>query len=356
MNTARPKISFCLPVYNVQDYIEACIESLYAQELSDFEIICIDDCSTDDSGIVLDRIAEVHSEVCVYHSPVNRGVGHSRNLALQYASGKYIWFVDPDDMLMPGIAKQFIDIAEEKNAQTVIGNLYWFMGFNVPKSLQKGPGTITEIGFSDPKKFYISHDQSGKISFSVCHGIFLKSFLDDNQIRFEEDLFVLEDYTFWFITGLTLNKAYHVDMIGYLVRVRPGSATRRDAFTDYTKRYECARKVLGIYRSYQSKPENDKYSEAVKAHLLHMQETAAIFLAAVIDSRYVRKELKWLQKAGFYPYKHREDYEFSTHKPNVEKTIKYILPHKVTFWMFHYAYVIRYWFARIRRRANRNSR
>ena len=89
-------ISIIIPIYNVAPYLERCVESLVNQSYPDMEIILIDDGSTDDSGKIADRLAEVHENVLVIHQE-NRGVSAARNAGLREAQGDYIGFVDPDD-------------------------------------------------------------------------------------------------------------------------------------------------------------------------------------------------------------------------------------------------------------------
>ena len=95
-----PKVSVIVPVYNCEDYIARCIQSLLAQTLREIEIIAIDDGSTDKPGAILDRYAEKDQRLRVFHQK-NGGVSAARNKGLQYAQGTYIGFVDGDDYVEP---------------------------------------------------------------------------------------------------------------------------------------------------------------------------------------------------------------------------------------------------------------
>ena len=94
----RKKISIIIPVYNTETYIERCITSVLGQTYQNIEVICVDDGSTDKSGIILDRLAQTDERLFVIHKK-NEGVTEARNLALNYVSGEYIGFVDSDDYL-----------------------------------------------------------------------------------------------------------------------------------------------------------------------------------------------------------------------------------------------------------------
>ena len=93
-----PLVSVIVPVYNVEKYIGCCVQSILAQTFSDFELILVDDGSTDQSGAICDAYAAKDSRVVVIHKE-NGGVSSARNLGLNQASGEYITFVDSDDWL-----------------------------------------------------------------------------------------------------------------------------------------------------------------------------------------------------------------------------------------------------------------
>lgn len=92
------KISILVPVYNVENYLRECIESICSQTFKDIEIICMDDGSTDLSGEILDEYAQKDDRIKVIHKE-NTGYGHTMNQALQLASGEYIGFVESDDYI-----------------------------------------------------------------------------------------------------------------------------------------------------------------------------------------------------------------------------------------------------------------
>lgn len=94
----NPLISVILPIYNVEKYLPACMESIFAQTYHNLEIILVDDGSTDNCGGLCDEYAEKNKRVVVYHKK-NGGVSETRNYGLEQARGEYITFVDPDDYI-----------------------------------------------------------------------------------------------------------------------------------------------------------------------------------------------------------------------------------------------------------------
>ncbi len=94
----NPKISIIVPVYNVEQYLPRCIDSILAQTFSDFEVLLVDDGSRDRSGTICDEYAAKDYRVRVFHKP-NGGVSSARNVGLENAKGKWIGFIDSDDII-----------------------------------------------------------------------------------------------------------------------------------------------------------------------------------------------------------------------------------------------------------------
>ena len=89
-------ISIIVPVYNVEKYLEKCVKTLMEQSYKNIEIILVDDGSTDSSGKLVDRLANNDARITVVHKK-NAGLGMARNTGLDYATGKYVAFIDSDD-------------------------------------------------------------------------------------------------------------------------------------------------------------------------------------------------------------------------------------------------------------------
>lgn len=113
-------VSVIIPIYNKEAYVEACLESLLKQDFKDFEIVIVDDGSTDRSGEICDRMAERDSRILVIHTP-NGGVTAARRKGVEAAHGCYILFVDADDELLPHAMKTLYDAIEETQADEVVG-------------------------------------------------------------------------------------------------------------------------------------------------------------------------------------------------------------------------------------------
>lgn len=106
--TTSPKISIIIPVYNAEKYLRQCLDSVLAQTYTDFEVLLIDDGSTDASGKICDEYAAKDTRFTVFHKE-NGGVSAARNLGIENAKGEWITFVDSDDYIDEGFLKIFID-------------------------------------------------------------------------------------------------------------------------------------------------------------------------------------------------------------------------------------------------------
>ena len=92
------KISVIVPVYNVETYLERCVESILQQTYAHFELILINDGSTDSSGQICDHLASQYENIKVYHIE-NAGVSNARNMGIQLATGSWVTFIDSDDFV-----------------------------------------------------------------------------------------------------------------------------------------------------------------------------------------------------------------------------------------------------------------
>ena len=116
---SNPKISVIVPVYNVEEFLENCLDCVCNQTFEDIEIICINDGSTDSSPDILQSYAKKDSRIRVYNQE-NKGLGFVRNIGMEYASGDYIYFIDSDDYLALNTLELAYDNITSNDADMVI--------------------------------------------------------------------------------------------------------------------------------------------------------------------------------------------------------------------------------------------
>lgn len=124
MKILNKKISVIVPVYNTEQYVERCIRSILAQTYENLEIICVDDGSTDKSGSILDKMSKEDDRLHVIHNKKS-GVGISRNIAMQKATGDYYGFVDSDDYVASDMYRKLLEAIEENNTDIVTCSYYF---------------------------------------------------------------------------------------------------------------------------------------------------------------------------------------------------------------------------------------
>ena len=117
-------ISIIIPIYNVQDYLKKCLDSLYLQTRPDYEIILVNDGSTDNSLSICKEYKEKYPDTILIDKH-NGGLSDARNTGVAVATGRYIYFLDSDDWLAPNAIRPLYDMAINKNCEVVQGGFLY---------------------------------------------------------------------------------------------------------------------------------------------------------------------------------------------------------------------------------------
>lgn len=265
-------ISVIVPVYNVEDYLDRCMESIMQQTYKDLEIILVDDGSTDSSGKKCDEYAQKDPRIKVLHKE-NGGVSSARNMGLDTATGDYIGFVDSDDLLEPGMYELLIKNAVENHVNISCCQMQ-------TKNID---GTVTPIDrtasclFSKMQiveGFFFDDFIKGFI-VSPCNKIIKKSILDENHIRFQ-NYALAEDFLFIFETLTHVESVYYDATVGYYYLHRENSAMT-SKFTK--KRFDYVDAITKIENICKDKYEKDI---AKKAHNWVFYHTLVNYRAMII--------------------------------------------------------------------------
>lgn len=210
------KISVIVPVYNVEQYIERCLESICAQTWSDMEVLCINDGSTDQSGEICEKYAKRDNRIKVFYRE-NGGAAAARNVGLQYATGEYIGFVDPDDWIEPDMFEAVIKRMESCDADMGVCGFYknWD-----DKEIEMLNQPAVELSpFDREAVFYYAFKRYSYKSFAgyLWNKIFKRKLLTESQnsVCFDEELKVCEDVLFFSMVALRVKRAVYVDSAKY---------------------------------------------------------------------------------------------------------------------------------------------
>ncbi|MEG0096148.1 MAG: glycosyltransferase family 2 protein [Raoultibacter sp.] len=189
----NPSITVIVPVYNTQDYLAECLDSVCGQSFSALEIICIDDGSRDASGEILDARAEVDSRIRVFHQE-NAGVSRARNVGLNHARGKYILFVDSDDFIELNTCEKLFHVAEKNKADIVV-----FGGETFPRIDWIDSCFNTHNIVYRHDSYRALFQETGSFPL-MCNKMYSRNLLNANDLRFNEELKLGEDNAFQFCT------------------------------------------------------------------------------------------------------------------------------------------------------------
>lgn len=280
------KISVIVPVYNVQDYLVQCIESIRNQTLKDIEILCIDDGSTDESGQILDVYAQKDKRIKVFHKG-NTGYGHTMNIGLDAAGGEYVGIVESDDFIEENMYEELYKIARKFELDFVKSN-HW-------KCSSEGRVLDTGLELCQCNAVFSRYENMEKIfaARSVWAGIYKREFLVENQIRFLETPGAsYQDNSFAFKVSVTAVSGYFSDAAYVNYRIDNNSSSvksKEKIFCVCDEMAECWRYLLesglDIQRIYPYYIINKKYVYIWNMKRL-MPESRKVFV------RGIREELK----------------------------------------------------------------
>lgn len=189
-------ISVIIPIFNAEDYLHVCLNSVLKQTYQNFEIICIDDCSTDSSLEILEYFSQKDSRIKVLKNDSNRGPGYSRNKGLDVACGKYVLFLDADDWFSLDAFEILSNISEKNNLDLLIfENMVYhdeLQDFEINKNfIDRLENKIFNHFDLDKSDLFLMFNAS-------WNKFYLKSFLDVNNIRFPNENIIHEDYPFFY--------------------------------------------------------------------------------------------------------------------------------------------------------------
>ena len=202
------KVSVIIPVYNVEPYLEECLDSVINQSLKDIEIICIDDCSSDNSYNILLKYTKKDKRLIIRRNDKNMGSGPTRNIGMKIAQGEYLSFIDPDDYISTDFLESLYNTAKKFDSDIVTtlnvlydenGKIYEkFMNINkfLSKKEKNNPSLYmegkTNASIKDLKYFtkeYIYITLTNKLhkkQFLLDHDLF---YMDIKSGADDEDLF-----------------------------------------------------------------------------------------------------------------------------------------------------------------------
>lgn len=220
------KISIIIPVYNVEDYIEQCLESIVNQTLKEIEIIVVNDGTKDYSMKKIERFLSDKRIIVI--NKENGGLSSARNAGLKIAKGEYIAFIDSDDFIEKTMLEDLYNDSEDLDI--VFSNFCYYTGINI-----KYPKEISIINLIIGGEYFYGYS-----STIVWNKIYKNSFLKANNIKFLEGI-IHEDDLFTFYTSFFAKKVKYVNKYHYYYRINRNGSIMQSL--DRNKRIDAYKKI-----------------------------------------------------------------------------------------------------------------
>lgn len=243
MEQKTPDISVIIPIYNVEEYLEACLDSVVQQTKDNLEVIMIDDGSQDGSGAIARRYAQTYPYFH-YHKQENGGLGRARNVGVSLASGKYIIFLDSDDMVTPDAYETMFCLAERNQSELTVCNV---ARFNSTRTFDSPLHRRTFDSIEECT--HISKDYNLIYDTTSWNKLILRSFWNAHHFAFPEHI-LYEDIPVTIPMHCVANNVSVMRSVGYLWRVRDGaskSITQNTSSMDNLKDRLAVMKMVGRF-------------------------------------------------------------------------------------------------------------
>lgn len=291
--TAR--LSVVVPFHNVERYIHACLESLFAQTRPIDELILVDDASTDDTAAIAARAARIHSNVKIISGP-GRGAAAARNAGLSVATGRWLAFADADDFLEPDMYERLVSLAEREELDIALCNArFHFEGREADRPVFTRDALAGPVSGAE----WLAHKlESHEFFHAVWMHLYRRSFLEAHELRFTEGL-MHEDVT-WTTKALMLAKRVaYIDAPLYAYRRQPREFTRQ-ALDDRLRRVIETAMVDARMLDDMAKQADDRLARAIRWQLVDGGLSVFHKIKQLSSAALRRQETARVKKAGYF--------------------------------------------------------
>jgi len=306
------KVSVVIPVYNAEDYIGECLDSLIAQTLKEIEIICVNDGSIDDTAVILEEYKMMDNRIKVIHQ-LNQGAAIARNIGLNIAKGKYLSILDSDDFFAPTMLETMYERCISKDLDIAICHVQFFN--QQEKKYEKCNWAIREN--LRVKKDVFSGEDMNKYIFQFSNGwawdkMFKREFIETNQLQFQNTK-IFNDAFFVFMALTNAEKMHIIDEILATKRREVSTAIS----SSKNKNWKEFVKLIDAMESRLKKDDKfELYKQSFTNYALHLP----IYLFGSVDNLNKMKMIFYLNKEFFPKMRfgiHNE--EFFYNKQEYEK-------------------------------------
>lgn len=314
----EPLVSIIVPVYNAQRFVRDCLDSLLNQDLPSFEILCIDDGSTDASVEILAEYAEKHEQIRPIHQE-NAGVSAARNKGLSLARGKYIAFCDSDDFLMHGILGMTVRYMLEKDADLGFYDELW-----VPEDVPYEKAQVAAQA-----EVTVGIDEQIRNTVEVVLMVAKREYLRSCGAAFNTEICYAEDALFMVdvLRHGDPKKILHIYQAGYFHRDNSGSSMNAPKIKRMPRHYHSMRMVAKELKVRLEQPIADKDMERYMRNLLNIVVCNALYDGFFLTDRTPESILKELREDGVYPQPFNRNYlRITSLKETLFRFVRFLFP------------------------------
>lgn len=271
MNISKPAVSIIIPIYNVEKYLTRCLDSIKNQSFEDFEVIMVNNGSTDKSGEIAQKYADMDKRFTVVHQE-NTGASEARNLAYSMSCGEYISFVDSDDYIASDFLMQMYTAAKRSNADITVCN--YALNFEPEERIKKMPSKNLQAGEFSKDEAVSLLLKDTRLRFYVWNKLWKRELLEKTGTKFI-DMFY-EDIVFCVDNFLKINKLCSIDYIGnFYSRQTKTILEKKMTFkriNDYIESVRYVRELLEIDGSFE------KFKKSFRVHAMHVRLSIPILV------------------------------------------------------------------------------
>ena len=202
----KPKISVIIPIFNVQNFLILCLDSIVNQTLKEIEIICVNDGSTDDSLSILLNYSKRDNRIMIINQR-NRGLSEARNTGVKFSNGEFIYFIDSDDLLVPNALFELYTYGTKYNLDVVYFRFFLFKNqINLPKNenYNNSKYTLNRKNIMTGQSLFVKLRKTRNYNPSACIAFFRKQFYINNRLSFYPG--ILHEDELFSITAILLAK------------------------------------------------------------------------------------------------------------------------------------------------------
>lgn len=215
-------LSIIVPVYNVEEYLEECLKSIYKIEEIKYEVILVNDGSKDRSFEIMQEFKNMYGDRTIIIDKQNGGLSSARNAGLRIAQGKYVAFIDSDDFIDPNEFEKIVRKSTEFDLDIGIGNMRYYVPGRIGEPLFRSP-RVKDLDVTTGVEFLWTAMQSPKcFREEVVDDIYKREFLIKNNLFFNENI-IHEDTEFTNLAYLRAQRVKFLNITFYFYRQREGS-------------------------------------------------------------------------------------------------------------------------------------